>query len=210
MPFEAKPYFRNEMKSQVSIIANGVEKTMGLIWDNIEEMFEGENRQKAAEREARKFLTALAAGGVNYGQFLTIAIYYDNSNYSYHDINSANLAAAIQRAVSNKNNAHVIQSFYTSLTSTKARHHREGKDFANWAVPLNTGAVRARDYVNHEGVIIANRPIIEWYLNDSAHERIFTKYGDQRAWYTNGGTHPGFVNPQWWISPSEGNWQRIV
>jgi hypothetical protein len=147
---------------------------------------------------------------VDYGQFLTIATFYDNSNYSYRDITGANLAAALQRAVLNKNNAHVVQSFYTSLTSTRAKNHREGKAFANWVVPLNTGAVRARDYVNHEGVTLADRPIIEWYLNDSAHERIFTKFDDPRAWYTNGGTHPGFVNPEWWISPSEGNWQRIV
>jgi hypothetical protein len=210
MPFEAKPYFRNEMSSQVSKIANGVQKSIGLVWDNIEAMFDGENRQKAAEKEARKLLTALANGGVDYGQFLTIATFYDNSNYSYRDITGANLAAALQRAVLNKNNAHVVQSFYTSLTSTRAKNHREGKAFANWVVPLNTGAVRARDYVNHEGVILADRPIIEWYLNDSAHERIFTKFDDPRAWYTNGGTHPGFVNPEWWISPSEGNWQRIV
>jgi hypothetical protein len=210
MPFEAKPYFRNEMKSQVSKIANAVEKTIGLVWDNIEAMFEGTNRQKAAEKEVRNFITALATGGITYGQFLTIAIYYDNSNYSYHDITSANLAAALQRAVLNKNSAHLIQAFYASLTSTKAKNHREGKPFANWPVPINTGTVKARDYVNHEGKIIADRPIIEWYLNDSAHERIFTKFGDPRAWYTNGGTHPAFVNPQWWISPSEGNWQQLA
>jgi hypothetical protein len=69
MPFEAKPYFRNEMSSQVSKIANGVQKSIGLVWDNIEAMFDGENRQKAAEKEARKLLTALANGGVDYGQF---------------------------------------------------------------------------------------------------------------------------------------------
>ena len=210
MPFEAKIYFRTEMRSQVSKIGNGVEKSINLIWDNIEAMFEGTNRQRAAEKEVRKFLTALAAGGVTYKQFLEIAIYYDNSNYSYLDIDNTNIAVAVHRAALNKYGAHVIQSFYTSLTSTKAKNHREGKDFANWGVPLNTGSVRARDYVNLEGMIKADRPIIEWYLNDSEHERIFTKYGDPRAWYTKGGTHPAFVNPEWWISPSEGNWQKIA
>ena len=89
-------------------------------------------------------------------------------------------------------------------------NHAGGKRFRKWVVPLNTPSVRASDYVNCEGKIEANRPIIEWYLNDSAHERIFTKYSDPRAWRTKGGTHLAFVNPEWWISPAEGNWQRIA
>ena len=32
MPFEAKPYFRNEMSSQVSKIANGVQKSIDRLF----------------------------------------------------------------------------------------------------------------------------------------------------------------------------------
>ena len=69
MPFEAKPYFRNEMSSQVSKIANGVQKSIGLVWDNIEAMFDGENRQKAAERKRENFLRHSQTEGLTMGNF---------------------------------------------------------------------------------------------------------------------------------------------
>jgi hypothetical protein len=215
MPFEVKTYFKIELRDAVRKIASdggsfvNPDKRIEDIWERIGNMFEGSNRQKKAEQEVRTYLNMLAVASTTYAQFCCLEKHYNNSDYSYKDITKATLSMASGTALMNQNSSSQIEGFYNSIVSSKPKKHRAGEPSCNYLMPLNDGNVRARDYVNAEGRISAQRPIVEWYVDASHHKRIFTKYGDARAWYTVGGTHTGHVDPEWWISPSPGSWQKL-
>ena len=217
MPFEVKPYLKVDLRDAVKKIASddggfaNPDKRIDDVWLRIGNLFDGKNRHKKAEQEVRAYLQMLADADTTYAQFCCLAEFYNNTEYNCTQITNATLAGAKGTALLNQTSSSQIEGFYNSIVSNKPKNHRAGADKCDYhnKLPLDDGNVRARHYVNAEGHINAPGPIVEWYVNESSHKRVFTRYGDPRAWYTVGGTHPDFEHPEWWISPSAGNWQKL-
>jgi hypothetical protein len=185
MPFKGDKFTRATLLTELKAICNTSDitsKKIDDVWNRVVGRF-----NKAAK--ATDFVKLMKDNEVAFGDVIALLDYCVHLSQLTH----SNIPTFVGAANTAKYTATtLIPMYYTALIKVP-NAHRKGT-FRRLLEPYKKytgGAVHYQIYRNEDDILpaLATGHYIEWYASGKNEKRFFTAPGQERVWYTDGGTH---------------------